>query len=242
MRAYLSALLAILTIAGCKTIFFQDDGFTKELERGCSSASKCDALVAKAERRIDTCKPNTVGFVPCKDARADLKQAKAMREAFLEHEAEREAAQAAEKAAAQQAEVDAARAEQAAQEEEAAEALRAFQLGPRLAMGGQIPSYNDLPERCAPTTGQPTNPFTCDTGQPWDCTTCPYDGCTQSNSTTWCCPGTGCAFSRALTRICRAELHEATLGIACSEGHIPSGCEYVVLYQGKIVHCCNILR
>lgn len=243
MRTHLPTAVAILMAAGCKTIFFQDDGFTKELDRGCQSATQCDALVAKAERRVDTCKPNTIGAVPCKDARADLRQTKSIRDAFLEHEREREAAIAADKAVAQQAETEAARVEQETAEAAAAEALRAFELGPRLAMSGPVPDYRDLPERCAPIAGQSTNPFTCDQGVAWDCTTSPYDGCTETgSSTTWCCPGTGCSFSRALTRICRDQLHQATLGIACSEGHIPSGCEYVVLYQGKIIHCCNILR
>jgi hypothetical protein len=62
----------------CSTVFLQEDGFRSKLAQGCHTKEACSALVDEASTRIDHCKNNTVGYVRCEDASADLGSAKAM--------------------------------------------------------------------------------------------------------------------------------------------------------------------
>lgn len=65
-------MFAAVSLAGCSAVFLQDDGFASRIPSECSSEKKCTELVTEAEARVARCQPNTVGYVRCDDARADL--------------------------------------------------------------------------------------------------------------------------------------------------------------------------
>jgi hypothetical protein len=80
-RSKLGFVLAIASVcaSGCATLAMQDDGFRDELARGCRTEQQCQALAERAAERRRSCKDNTIGYVRCDDAAADLRQANALR-------------------------------------------------------------------------------------------------------------------------------------------------------------------
>jgi hypothetical protein len=76
-RLSVGALTVILMMvgSGCRTMYLQTDGFPDKLKAGCRSERECRALVTEAEARVEKCMDNTIGYIPCKDARGDLRVA-----------------------------------------------------------------------------------------------------------------------------------------------------------------------
>ncbi len=72
------ALLVAALVMSCSTIFLQEDGFRSKLAQGCHTEEACRALVDEASKRVDHCQSNTIGYVRCEDANADLGSATAM--------------------------------------------------------------------------------------------------------------------------------------------------------------------
>lgn len=72
------ALFVVFLSAGCASVFLQSDGFAEKLQTGCADGKACRGLVAEAEARVQRCKPNTLGYIRCDDARADLMLAKSL--------------------------------------------------------------------------------------------------------------------------------------------------------------------
>ena len=72
-----TAVLSAVTV-GCSTVFLQNDGFKSKLAAGCPTEDRCEALVEEATKRLDGCRDNTIGYVRCDDARADLQKADAL--------------------------------------------------------------------------------------------------------------------------------------------------------------------
>lgn len=68
-------ILLSFLLSGCAAAFGQTDNFKAHLDRGCSTADECDALVTAAQARDDRCAPNTLGSLKCSDTRADLNTA-----------------------------------------------------------------------------------------------------------------------------------------------------------------------
>lgn len=73
--------------SACTSVFLQDDGFRSKLARGCNSRRDCEELQREAEKRIDGCRANTVGYVRCDEASSDLRQAESLVAVALEKEA-----------------------------------------------------------------------------------------------------------------------------------------------------------
>src|SRR5690606_9864600 len=67
-----------LISAGCAAAFGQTDGFPRKLEVGCGDEPSCQQLVTEANARVSRCQPNTVGYIRCDDARADLQIAQGL--------------------------------------------------------------------------------------------------------------------------------------------------------------------
>ena len=121
LRRSLTPLFALATFTvGCRTMYLQTDGFPDKLKAGCRSERECRALVTEAEARVEKCLDNTIGYIPCKDARGDLRvaasyvaeydrAAEARKEADHAKRAREERAHADEVRAAQRMEQDALR-------------------------------------------------------------------------------------------------------------------------------------
>jgi hypothetical protein len=62
--------IAVFTV-GCAEAFGQTDGFEQKMQAGCPTEEACRALQVEARARLQTCQPNTIGYVRCADARAD---------------------------------------------------------------------------------------------------------------------------------------------------------------------------
>jgi hypothetical protein len=91
-------LLLVLALPACATLALQEDGFHDKIPQGCASDEACQELQVEAEARVTKCKDNTVGYVRCDDARADLlvvrrknEQWQTKRRAAQQREAEAEA-------------------------------------------------------------------------------------------------------------------------------------------------------
>ena len=106
--------LAAFVLSGCAAAFLQTDDFPAKLDRGCPDQASCRRLVDEASARVARCQDNTVGYVRCADARADLEIARGYwdekerervdelnRQAALDFKKQREA-QEAERLAAEQ--------------------------------------------------------------------------------------------------------------------------------------------
>lgn len=80
----------LVVLVGCgPSVFFQDDGFRKQkLGHPCGSIEKCEDLEIEAQRRVEGCKANTVGYVRCSDARADLQTVRAWKRRHVERKME----------------------------------------------------------------------------------------------------------------------------------------------------------
>jgi hypothetical protein len=91
-----AALLAIATFCSCKTIYGQTDGFPDKLKAGCKTEASCKALVVEAEARTQKCRNNTMGYIQCDDAGADLHVAQSYLEPYKDAEKKREDAAKAE--------------------------------------------------------------------------------------------------------------------------------------------------
>lgn len=68
-------LILAAAAAGCATMALQTDDFPERLGKGCLDVAKCELLVADAQARVARCQPNTIGYIRCSDARADLQVA-----------------------------------------------------------------------------------------------------------------------------------------------------------------------
>lgn len=75
-RQIMAAVFACACFSCGPSLFMQEDGFREKLTRPCSTVEACDELEAEASRRVQGCKENTVGYVRCADARADLETVK----------------------------------------------------------------------------------------------------------------------------------------------------------------------
>jgi hypothetical protein len=64
--------LLVLAMIGCKAAFGQTDGFSQKAAQGCTTEPQCQDFVLEAQARVDTCRENTMGYIRCDDARADL--------------------------------------------------------------------------------------------------------------------------------------------------------------------------
>lgn len=83
-----------MTLAACgPAVFGQTDDYPDKLKQGCATVERCERLVAEAEARTQRCQENTIGYIRCSDARADLTVAQAM---LAQREREREAQRDAE--------------------------------------------------------------------------------------------------------------------------------------------------
>ncbi|HET9959635.1 MAG TPA: hypothetical protein VFQ61_34320 [Polyangiaceae bacterium] len=76
--AGLFTMAVLFAASACSTVFLQNDGFRSKLAGGCQTEDACSTLVDEASERIDHCKDNTIGYVRCQDATADLDEAKAL--------------------------------------------------------------------------------------------------------------------------------------------------------------------
>ena len=63
-----------LLVAGCA----EQDGFGAKVARGCSTPFECSQLVDEAQARVGKCRPNTIGFIDCREAESDLSRARMM--------------------------------------------------------------------------------------------------------------------------------------------------------------------
>jgi hypothetical protein len=64
---------ALVMLAACTPAELgQDDGFRVRLADGCRSEARCESLRPEAQRRVNECMPNSIGYVRCTDARSDL--------------------------------------------------------------------------------------------------------------------------------------------------------------------------
>jgi hypothetical protein len=70
------ALILVVLASGCASALLQNDGFGEQLNAGCSTRDDCLRLEREAEARTHGCKENTIGYVRCADARADLETAR----------------------------------------------------------------------------------------------------------------------------------------------------------------------
>lgn len=68
-------VVAVVVLASCT----KKDGFSAKIAKGCDTAAECDALVAEAESRIAKCRPNTIGFLDCNEAKADAERVQRLR-------------------------------------------------------------------------------------------------------------------------------------------------------------------
>ena len=59
-------------IVNCAAAFGQTDNFPDKLKLGCDTEVQCKRLVTEAEARKAKCQPNTIGYLRCADAEADL--------------------------------------------------------------------------------------------------------------------------------------------------------------------------
>lgn len=50
----------------------QTDDFPDKLKKGCNSLDSCERLETEAKARVERCQENTIGYIRCSDARADL--------------------------------------------------------------------------------------------------------------------------------------------------------------------------
>lgn len=114
-----------LISAGCAAAFGQTDGFPRKLEVGCGDEPSCQQLVTEANARVSRCQPNTVGYIRCDDARADLQIAQGLLHEARERRLAHEERQREEAARAQLAE------EVKRQEQQMAEQRRREQLEAR---------------------------------------------------------------------------------------------------------------
>lgn len=89
MRSHLSACLFLL---GCASAFGQTDAFPEKLKGGCKSEVECRRLVTEAKARVTKCQPNTIGYIRCGDAQADLEIAQGYLRELEIQRAEREKA------------------------------------------------------------------------------------------------------------------------------------------------------
>lgn len=71
----------LLSSSGCSNVLLQNDGFSAKLEAGCQDEASCRRLQVEAEQRVLKCKDNTIGYVPCDEARAD----KLMADSFVQN-------------------------------------------------------------------------------------------------------------------------------------------------------------
>jgi hypothetical protein len=99
MRGLIAAAPVALAL-GCAGLGYQDDGFRDRLRGGCDSVEQCERLAADAEIRAGRCRPNTIGYLRCDDAKADMINARVLvqrqRDAQAQLQAAREAQQRAE--------------------------------------------------------------------------------------------------------------------------------------------------
>lgn len=90
-------------------VFGQTDDYPEKLRRGCGSVAQCRVLEVEAQGRVDRCKENTVGYIRCDDARADLRVARSLRgsaedrDEALREESNRRRAEDARKQSAEEA-------------------------------------------------------------------------------------------------------------------------------------------
>lgn len=68
----IAALVLLGTLANCAAAFGQTDDFPEKLKRGCETEEQCNRLVVEAQARRAKCQPNTIGYIRCGDADADL--------------------------------------------------------------------------------------------------------------------------------------------------------------------------
>lgn len=59
-------------LLGCASVFLQTDDFPDKLKQGCTSLQACERLETEAKSRVARCKDNTIGYIRCSDASADL--------------------------------------------------------------------------------------------------------------------------------------------------------------------------
>lgn len=95
-RWILAVCLSVMP--GCAAMFLQTDSYPERLRAGCHGEAACEELVAQARRRVATCEPNTIGYIRCADAKADLEAAEQLK-ARDERARERLAADAAQRKA-----------------------------------------------------------------------------------------------------------------------------------------------
>lgn len=106
MLGRLAVLYSVISLStGCAEVFLQTDGYPAALEKGCRTELECDKLVIEAKRRVATCQDNTVGFIRCDNAHADLEAALAIQARYVTAR-NRFAAEQEEKAKASDAEAD----------------------------------------------------------------------------------------------------------------------------------------
>lgn len=109
-----TALFCLAGLTGCAAAFLQTDDFPAKLQAGCSSEEHCHRLVAEAKGRTARCQANTIGYIRCSDAQADLEIARALLEEKVRQREEIEKR----KAAAEQEEREREREEQEEAREE----------------------------------------------------------------------------------------------------------------------------
>lgn len=112
------ALPLMVALAGCKTVFLQSDGFAARIPKECQTEEACRSLLREADARVEKCQDNTIGYVPCADARADRSDVASRLKAFRDQRGDAESREQEAKAEAARDRRDSARRAQAAEQEE----------------------------------------------------------------------------------------------------------------------------
>jgi hypothetical protein len=69
---HVASVVVCISLLGCASVFLQTDDFPDKLKLGCASLESCEALESEAAARVARCKENTIGYIRCDDANADL--------------------------------------------------------------------------------------------------------------------------------------------------------------------------
>src|SRR5690348_10962519 len=71
-RSIVTVLVGCMSLLGCASVFLQTDDFPDKLKQGCDSLESCEQLETEAKARVARCQDNTIGYIRCSDANADL--------------------------------------------------------------------------------------------------------------------------------------------------------------------------
>ncbi|HEX4341316.1 MAG TPA: hypothetical protein VH062_35655 [Polyangiaceae bacterium] len=81
---HVACIVVCISLLGCASVFLQTDDFPDKLKQGCDSLDSCEHLETEAKARVERCQENTIGYIRCSDANADLTVASSYAEKWRE--------------------------------------------------------------------------------------------------------------------------------------------------------------